>query len=192
VARGKPEGRHRVNARVRRSQRSSLGIRQPQSPERLLRQGSIVGRPARRYDPPNGTRGERVNYVILIGEGIDNAFDAGPSTISVQQRQAKEELENRAAEEQRLRDPLGGENGAAEEDRLKDPLAYSDLRSLAVKIRRLPDGAPDWEETTADMLLRHRQPSPPRRHRCGRPLQARQPRDPRTDEASQSPSMVDS
>jgi hypothetical protein len=34
----------------------------------------------------------------------------------------------------------------------KTPLAHSDLRSLAVKIRRLPDGAPDWKEVTADML----------------------------------------
>jgi hypothetical protein len=40
-------------------------------------------------------------------------------------------------------DPFGGDNRATEEDPLKHPFAYSDLPSLAVEIRRLPDGAAD-------------------------------------------------
>jgi hypothetical protein len=92
----------------------------------------------------------RATAILLrpIIANLRSASDAADEEAE-QQRQAKEKLENRAAEEQRLRDPFGG---ASEEDRLKDPVAYSDLRSLPVKIRRLPDGAPDCEEMTADML----------------------------------------
>jgi hypothetical protein len=55
--------------------------------------------------------------IIANLRSASDAADEEPE----QQRQAKEELENRAPEEQLLRDPFGGESGAAEEDQLKDP-----------------------------------------------------------------------
>jgi hypothetical protein len=87
-----------------------------------------------------------------------------------QQRQAREELEGdsgapgRDPRDQQLADPFGGDPFAApgdtanatagEEKGFGDPFGYSDLRSppsLAVALRKLPDGGPDWEETAADM-----------------------------------------
>jgi hypothetical protein len=65
-----------------------------------------------------------------------------------QQRQAREELQSRAVEEQRLRDPFGGESGTTEEKGSATPFGYSGLRSLAVPVRTLPAR----EETTAEML----------------------------------------
>jgi hypothetical protein len=72
-----------------------------------------------------------------------------------------------------MADPFGGDpfagngtNGGGAHDQqsgaargFADPFGYSDLRepdqrergSLAVPIRKLPDGGPDWEETAADM-----------------------------------------
>jgi hypothetical protein len=99
-----------------------------------------------------------------------------------QQRQAREELEGDSGAPRAttpgpmgardMSDPFGGDPFAApgdaadasagEEKGFGDPFGYSDLRepnqdergSLAVSIRKLPDGGPDWEETAADMRER--------------------------------------
>jgi hypothetical protein len=90
-----------------------------------------------------------------------------------QQRQAREELEGSGGQERQLTDPFAtdpfappdqtglqtGGGRATEEVGFVDPFGYSDLRepdrregaSLAVAIRQLPDGGPDWEETAAAM-----------------------------------------
>jgi hypothetical protein len=95
-----------------------------------------------------------------------------------QQRQAREELEGDSSAPRgptggAMADPFGGDpfagngtNGGGAHDQqsgaargFADPFGYSDLRepdqrergSLAVPIRKLPDGGPDWEETAADM-----------------------------------------
>jgi hypothetical protein len=78
-------------------------------------------------------------------------FCVGGGSSVKQQRQTHDELQSRADEERRLREPFG-ENRTAEEDWLKDDFLYIDLRSLAMKIRGLPDGAPDWVAKTAEML----------------------------------------
>jgi hypothetical protein len=67
------------------------------------------------------------------------------------QRQTRDELQSRADQERRLSEPFG-ENRIAEGDWLKDQSRYIDLRSRAMQIRGLPDGAPDWVATTAEML----------------------------------------